>query len=48
MLQPRELCKSVGFPDSYEFRGTKKDQVKQIGNAIPPYTAMALVLACLD
>jgi DNA (cytosine-5)-methyltransferase 1 len=48
MLQPRELARAQGFPDDYSFAGTKKEQVKQIGNAVPPNTAMALIMECLN
>lgn len=41
MLQPYELAAAMGF-DGYEFAGTKKDQVRQIGNAVSVRTAQAL------
>ena len=47
MLQPRELARAQGFPESYVFTGNKAQQVKMIGNAVPPNSAMNLVLACL-
>jgi DNA (cytosine-5)-methyltransferase 1 len=47
MLQPRELAGAQGFPDDYQFTGTKTDQVKQIGNAVPCGLARALVEAVL-
>jgi DNA (cytosine-5)-methyltransferase 1 len=47
MLQPRELAGAQSFPDGYEFSGTKSDQVRQIGNAVPPVFARALVEAAL-
>lgn len=43
MLQPHELALAQGFPKGYQFTGTKKDQVKQIGNAVPRRLARALV-----
>ncbi len=42
MLQPRELARAQGFPDSYQFTGNREDVVKQIGNAVPPDVAAAL------
>jgi len=42
MLQPHELAAAQGFPRGYWFAGTKTDQVKQIGNAVPVNTAKAL------
>lgn len=47
MLQPIELARAQGFPDSYRFSGSKKDVVKSIGNAVPPNTAHALVMEVL-
>lgn len=34
MLTPRERARAQGFPDHYQFHGTQRDQVKQIGNAV--------------
>lgn len=45
MLQPRELARASGFPDSYVLEGTKGDQVARIGNAVNPQVAEALVRA---
>jgi DNA (cytosine-5)-methyltransferase 1 len=47
MLQPHELAGAQGFPPDYQFTGTKTEQVKQIGNAVPCGFARALVLAQL-
>ncbi len=47
MLQPHELAAGTSFPKSYIFTGTKKDVVKQIGNAVPVNTAKALCKAIL-
>lgn len=47
MLQPHELALAQGFPRHYRFTGTKSDQVKQIGNAVPRRLARALVAAVL-
>jgi DNA (cytosine-5)-methyltransferase 1 len=47
MLQPHELAGAQGFPKTYKFAGTKTDQVKLIGNAVPRRMARALVLAAI-
>lgn len=47
MLQPDELALAQGFPRDYQFLGTKTEQVKQIGNAVPRHLAEALVTAFL-
>jgi DNA (cytosine-5)-methyltransferase 1 len=48
MLQPHELALAQGFPVGYQFSGTKTDQVKQIGNAVPRRLARAIVAAVLS
>lgn len=52
MLQPRELYRAQGFPDSYviEYGGdrkplTKTEQVRMVGNSVAPQSAAALVRA---
>jgi DNA (cytosine-5)-methyltransferase 1 len=45
MLQPRELARAQGFPDSYQLIGTKTQQVARIGNSVCPPLAQALVEA---
>lgn len=47
MLKPEELAAAQGFPEDYEFRGTKTDIKEQIGNAVPVNTAQALVESLL-
>lgn len=47
MLKPHELAAAQGFPRNYQFTGTKTEQVKQIGNAVPCGLARALVTAAL-
>lgn len=42
MLEPMELAKAQGFPGDYRFAGTRRDQVKQIANAVPVNTAREL------
>jgi len=48
MLQPRELARAQGFPDSYILTGTKSSQVARIGNSVPPAFPEAIVAANLD
>jgi DNA (cytosine-5)-methyltransferase 1 len=48
MLQPHELAGAQGFEGQYQFSGTKEDVVRQIGNAVPPGLAKALVTAVLS
>lgn len=48
MLQPHELAAAQGFPTGYTFTGTKTNQVKQIGNAVPRRLARALVAALVS
>ena len=45
MLQPDELKVAQGFAPDYVLLGTKADQVKMIGNSVPPGTACAMVEA---
>lgn len=45
MLSPRELARAQGFEDSYILLGSKKDQVRQIGNSVSPHVARAVVAA---
>jgi len=48
MLQPRELARAQGFPDSYKLTGTKSQQVARVGNSVCPDVAAAIVRANLD
>ena len=47
MLKPHELAAATSFPKDYVFSGTGADKVKQIGNAVPPKLAEALINAAL-
>jgi DNA (cytosine-5)-methyltransferase 1 len=41
-LTPREGARIQGFPDAYQFFGTRAQIVKQIGNAVPPILGKAI------
>lgn len=41
-VTPRELARLQSFPDTFRFRGSKSDVLKQIGNAVPPKLAQAI------
>lgn len=43
MLQPHELKKAQGFPESYRLEGTKRLQTRLIGNSVPPQLSEAVV-----
>ena len=47
MLAPHELAQAQGFGPHDEFCGTRTEQVRQIGNAVPVGTAQALCEAVL-
>jgi DNA (cytosine-5)-methyltransferase 1 len=47
MLKPHELKLAQGFSEDYKIMGNIAEQVKQIGNAVPPNTAAALVKAMM-
>jgi DNA (cytosine-5)-methyltransferase 1 len=48
MLQPHELAAAQSFKADYKFTGTRVEQVKQIGNAVPTQLAKALCRAALE
>ncbi len=46
-LTPREGARIQSFLDTFEFRGTRAQTVKQIGNAVPPLLGKAIAEAIL-
>ena len=47
MLKPHELKQGQGFSKEYIVRGNIKEQLKQIGNAVPPGLARGLALVAM-
>ena len=45
VMTPRELAALQSFPDDFVFEGSKKWQLVQIGNAVPPLLGKAIGLA---
>jgi len=44
MLQPPELAKAMGFPDSYHWpKVTRRERIKLVGNAVAPPVMAAIV-----
>ncbi|MDR3310518.1 MAG: DNA cytosine methyltransferase [Oscillospiraceae bacterium] len=47
VMTPRELAALQSFPDDFIFEGSKKWQLVQIGNAVPPLLGKAVGLAVI-
>jgi len=46
-VTPRESARMQSFPDYWEFTGTSRHPIRQVGNAVPPLFAGALGLHLL-
>lgn len=46
-LRTPELAALQGFPDGYRFAGTRRERVRQVGNAVPPLLAASMVSSVL-
>lgn len=47
MLQPHEIGRAMAFPDDYVVHGTRRDRVKQFGNAVTPPVMDFLIRRCV-
>lgn len=47
-LRTVEMAALQGFPKEYEFAGSRRERVRQLGNAVPPPMARAMVAAVMD
>lgn len=48
MLEPEEIGRAMAFADDYRVLGTKKDRVRQYGNAVTPNAAEVLLCALTE
>jgi DNA (cytosine-5)-methyltransferase 1 len=48
MLQPHEVGRGMAFSDDYVVLGTKREQVRQYGNAVTPPVMQMLIERCVE
>ncbi|MFC8886175.1 DNA cytosine methyltransferase [Streptomyces cinereoruber] len=48
MLQPKEIGRAMAFGDQYKVLGSKRDQIRQYGNAVTPNVAEVLLCALVE
>ncbi|MFD4315017.1 DNA cytosine methyltransferase [Streptomyces sp. NPDC058548] len=48
MLQPEEIGRAMAFADAYVVLGSKRDRVRQYGNAVTPNAAEVLLCALVE
>ncbi|WTW95419.1 DNA cytosine methyltransferase [Streptomycetaceae bacterium NBC_01309] len=48
MLEPHEIGRAMAFADDYKVLGSKRDQVRQYGNAVTPPAAEVLLCALVE
>lgn len=48
MLQPHEIGRAMAFADKYRVLGSKRDRVRQYGNAVTPNAAEVLLCALVE
>jgi DNA (cytosine-5)-methyltransferase 1 len=48
MLEPHEIGRAMSFADSYVVLGSKRERVRQYGNAVTPNCAEVIVAALVE
>lgn len=48
MLEPHEIQAAMAFPRDYVVTGTRREKVKQLGNAVTPPVMQLLVSRCIE
>ena len=48
MLQPHEIQAAMAFPGDYQVLGNKRQQVRQLGNAVTPPVMKSLIERCVE